>query len=105
MCFGALVGVMQVACVDLVISESTPELSVADTDQDGVADTHDNCLVEPNPNQQDRDADGLGDQCDLEPDSKNFRLGQQMLSLSDSEAIPLQASSNGRFSMLSRVEP
>ena len=105
MYFGALMGVMQLACVDTAPPESRPEISVADTDRDGVIDPYDNCIAEPNANQLDRDADGLGDHCDSEPDSKNFRLGQQMLSLADSDAVPLQASSNKRFTMLSRIEP
>jgi Tol biopolymer transport system component len=36
----------------------------ADTDGDGVADTVDSCVADPNPEQADLDGDGLGDACD-----------------------------------------
>lgn len=37
---------------------------VVDTDGDGIADNADNCPETANPNQQDRDNDGIGDVCD-----------------------------------------
>ena len=37
---------------------------IQDTDDDGVADEVDNCILVPNPNQTDSDCDGLGDVCD-----------------------------------------
>ncbi|MEM7249381.1 MAG: FG-GAP repeat protein [Acidobacteriota bacterium] len=40
----------------------------ADLDGDGVDDELDNCRCEPNPMQDDRDADGSGDACDACPD-------------------------------------
>jgi hypothetical protein len=38
----------------------------ADTDQDGVFDSCDNCPAQPNPSQADADADGIGDACDVQ---------------------------------------
>ena len=40
------------------------ELGMGDGDGDGVPDTADNCVLTPNPGQQDSDTNGLGDVCD-----------------------------------------
>jgi hypothetical protein len=42
-----------------------------DSDQDGVCDTEDNCVLTPNPDQADLDGDGVGDVCDNCPDVAN----------------------------------
>jgi hypothetical protein len=47
----------------------------ADTDSDGVGDTLDNCIDDPNPGQEDGDSDGVGDVCDVCPD--DFDPGQE----------------------------
>ena len=81
-----------------------PEAS-ADSDRDGIIDRVDNCPLAANAGQVDTDSDGLGDLCDAEPYTKNFRLGQQMLSVSESTAVPFQASKNSEFNLLGRVSP
>jgi hypothetical protein len=43
-----------------------------DGDQDGVADTTDNCLALRNPEQTDSDSDGKGDACELDRDGDAF---------------------------------
>jgi len=37
-----------------------------DTDGDGIPDSEDNCIDEPNPDQADSDGDGVGDLCDAD---------------------------------------
>ncbi len=43
-----------------------------DTDGDGVFDIRDNCVDDPNPQQEDSDRDGLGDVCDPNDDDDLF---------------------------------
>lgn len=44
-----------------------PPVTAPDTDQDGVADSLDNCPAVANPDQLDTDGDGIGDVCDATP--------------------------------------
>ncbi|MDJ0759504.1 MAG: thrombospondin type 3 repeat-containing protein, partial [Woeseiaceae bacterium] len=60
--------------------------SQADSDNDGVADSLDNCPADANTNQSDIDGDGLGDVCDDDIDGDGFPNGV--------DNCPLFASSN-----------
>jgi Thrombospondin type 3 repeat len=44
---------------------------ILDTDEDGVADTSDNCPLTPNTDQLDQDGDGVGNVCDSDLDGDN----------------------------------
>jgi PKD repeat protein len=52
-----------------VYDESNNAALCADTDNDGIFDTIDNCDNTPNPDQKDFDGDGAGDACDLDDDN------------------------------------
>ena len=45
-------------------SQSNPNYIIADIDKDGIADIYDNCVSEPNTNQEDVNGNGRGDVCD-----------------------------------------
>lgn len=52
-------------CLVLIAADTTVVARFErDTDEDGVPDSADNCIDVPNPDQSDRDGDGLGDRCD-----------------------------------------
>jgi hypothetical protein len=47
----------------------------ADTDDDGIPDSEDNCIMTYNPDQADSDGDGIGDECEVTVESDPVDLG------------------------------
>ena len=43
-----------------------------DSDGDGIIDANDNCILASNPNQQDTNSDGFGNDCDTDLDNDGF---------------------------------
>ena len=52
--------------IPTVVDEKGCGASQRDTDGDGIVDTEDNCIETANPDQADRDEDGIGDVCDTD---------------------------------------
>lgn len=48
------------------------QVAIPDSDQDGVDDLQDNCLLAANPGQLDTDADGFGNRCDADLNQSGF---------------------------------
>ena len=60
---------MKLMCTEVVTNDG----SVADSDGDSIPDSVDNCRFTPNPNQDNSDADSLGDKCDGDKDNDGVR--------------------------------
>lgn len=82
-------------------------LVTADTDQDRVVDPADNCPADPNPDQADLDADGIGDDCDevntVDIDVKPG-VFPNSIKLSARGTIPVAILSRPSFDAPSRVD-
>ena len=84
--------------------------SDGDSDGDGVSDNMDNCPTQQNPDQHDRDQDGLGDPCDSKPNTKTFTVERQSLGraqdTAERQAVIVQGrGSNGIYTLNSTVTP
>jgi len=66
-----------------LITDSLPELSEPDIDNDGIPDDIDNCPNIANQNQADSDADGIGDVCDNCPSDPPVMVENTQLSYFD----------------------
>jgi hypothetical protein len=58
-----------------------------DNDDDGVADTSDNCPLIPNPGQENADGDSAGDACDFDDDNDGVPDTQDAFPLDASESL------------------
>ncbi|MDY6789488.1 MAG: hypothetical protein SVV03_06020 [Candidatus Nanohaloarchaea archaeon] len=60
------------------VEKEKKEEGIQDADSDGVADSKDNCPQKYNPEQRDKDGDGIGDRCDSEKVEKKPSFTESM---------------------------
>ena len=76
----------------------TPPVEPPDGDSDGTPDGIDNCPLQSNPDQADRDLDGVGDLCDPFPDTPDHEKEQCFVDRDDALAELAECRSHPRFS-------
>jgi len=68
------------------------DIVIVDSDEDGVADSEDNCPETANPEQEDSDFDGVGDVCD-EIDNCDFNIFNEDVTICEGQSTILDAGS------------
>lgn len=73
---------------------TSPPVQAVDSDSDGVPDTDDNCQNIPNPEQEDKDSDNIGDACDS---AVAFKIPNPAGDIPNGQYSQFDLSDDGRF--------